>query len=133
MLECNREHMTMWIEALESGEFRQTASAMRVKYGNEYRYCCLGVATQVALRNGMEFDRETLDLASAQLEEPESNLWRVYDGYLSPEVQEWLGVSHQDPLVTPVDTAAHANDELSWTFPAIAAALRQTYLGEPGA
>lgn len=44
------EFIEKWLEALESGEYKQTTGVLRREGdGNEeFRYCCLGVACEVA-------------------------------------------------------------------------------------
>jgi hypothetical protein len=51
-----------WAAALESGEFEQGRAALATHHedgdGGGVRYCCLGVACEVALRNGVPLERE---------------------------------------------------------------------------
>jgi hypothetical protein len=45
----NKENLRKWVEALRSGRYEQGHGHMR----KDGRYCCLGVAMEVALDNGV--------------------------------------------------------------------------------
>ena len=59
---CNKPNMRLFVEALRSGEFKQTRGVLRRDITDTITddpnqapiigYCCLGVAAAVALRNG---------------------------------------------------------------------------------
>lgn len=78
-------------------------------------HCCLGVAAEVALRNG--FDFRDMDWAY---------------GTMPDSLADWYGFTEGDPLISPDAlepiTAIRANDMKGWDFPRIAAAVRETYL-----
>ena len=42
-----------WLKALESGEYTQCQNLLSKKT-NKWNYCCLGVACEVAIKNGIE-------------------------------------------------------------------------------
>ena len=46
-MKLNRELMTRWIEALESGRYRQGRNYLKVRDNNRTRYCCLGVLQKI--------------------------------------------------------------------------------------
>lgn len=46
-MKLNKELMTRWIEALESGRYRQGREALKVKDNNRTKYCCLGVLQKI--------------------------------------------------------------------------------------
>lgn len=52
----------LWVEALRSGEYKQTQDQLCHKDGNDYSYCCLGVLCEVAVKAGLpitiNFDEE---------------------------------------------------------------------------
>ena len=48
--EQQKEHRKLWIEALRSGEYEQGYGVLRDINDN---YCCLGVACEVAIKNGL--------------------------------------------------------------------------------
>lgn len=45
------EFITKWIEALTSGEYKQTKGALEIREDAGSSYCCLGVACVVATKN----------------------------------------------------------------------------------
>lgn len=88
-----------WIEALRSGGYRQGIG--RLHSYTEGTYCCLGVACEVALSNGVIED---------------------YDGsepVLPVEVRDWLGLSCEDGSYYERNLIDH-NDNDGWTFNQIA-------------
>lgn len=122
----NKENILKWVEALESGEYKQGIGSLRV--GDNY--CCLGVACEVAILNGVKMDHLVT-----------SSALHTYDGEyttLPRSMRMWLGI---DIAQVPVD---FNNDELqlssSWctelndcygkNFVEIAQCIRQTYLTE---
>ena len=42
------EFKAKWVKALRSGRYKQGTSRLRTKTGGEIRYCCLGVAYNIA-------------------------------------------------------------------------------------
>jgi len=79
----NKEGIKLWVDALRSGQYEQGGGALRPTPG---QFCCLGVACEVAIQNGI-------------------NLVRVEDGYKDPDrpgshysgampevVVKWLGL-----------------------------------------
>lgn len=128
----NRERVQLWVEALDSGEFKQTQGCLReefLKVGKdwisasptneraeserEYRYCCLGVAIQVALRNGLELGPD----------------WG--SPVMGWEVVTWYGFDGGDPVIDTFHqavSAVDANDVKQYSFNRIADSIRSTYL-----
>lgn len=43
----NKEAKQKWIEALRSGEFKQTQGALKRKEVDNFKYCCLGVLCEI--------------------------------------------------------------------------------------
>jgi hypothetical protein len=84
----NKERLRQWVRALKSGAYEQGAGYMRTQ---DNKYCCLGVAIDIALANGCQVNGniawgKTADMPQA--------------------VGEWYGIQrstgHNDPeLVTP--------------------------------
>lgn len=140
----NETNMRLWIDALRSGDFTQTKNFLGTPEGN----CCLGVACEVAMANGVSIKR----LPTVHIDR------KVYtysalteaDGYgpddsrthLLAAVGKWLGVKHNAgvdvSLLTEEERARWAadfevdatflNDVLEWDFLRIADALEKTYL-----
>lgn len=157
----NKERLAKGIEALRSGEFKQGAGALRemvtVTTDNEEtrvaQYCCLGVLTMVALRDGCEdarFIEDTLKDGKwyevrKPDEEPGCACCYTKDGFepggngiLSARIADYYGFDEFDPELTdprgyePIDgskcTATTLNDRLGRDFETIALAFENTYL-----
>lgn len=129
----NKENIAKWVQALRSGEFLQgkgrlckietTADGQPLR-----RYCCLGVACEVAMENGVELPKMVSDGTVS---------YGGSLGHLPIEVQRWLGIAFEDPQVTlspngvdyPVKYGlVHVNDHLELTFAQIADAIEAKYL-----
>lgn len=82
---CNRENMRLWVDALRSGDFRQTTG----KLSNGREYCCLGVACEVAMANGAPVVKKELDLNTVS--------YNKIEGSLPGEVAKWLGLATNCP------------------------------------
>lgn len=119
----NKEHIEVWISALESDEYTQTNNMLRRRYvsvdgRHREAYCALGVAMEVAIKHGVE-------VASVD--------W--LRGGLSYDVAQWYGFAEHNakPLVELDDghevPVSDLNDN-GWTFWDIAQALRAKFLKE---
>jgi hypothetical protein len=88
-----------WVAALRSGEYVQGRDALHVRHGGVSRFCCLGVACDLAEKAGI-------------VRADESTVFRGRTRYVAVEdatdgsgsllpiaVADWLGVS-RNPLVT---------------------------------
>lgn len=114
-----------WVEALESGDYKQDnikgALTNLDRDGNPESHCCLGVACEVAIANG-------LDLAVEAVPSVRRYGVTAEVAYLPDEVQEWLGVDTNSPIIGDV-SAVVRNDNCQQTFAEIAAAIREHGLG----
>lgn len=54
----NLDNIVKWCEALESGEYEQTKDCL---HENGDGYCCLGVACELAILDGVAIRREVSD------------------------------------------------------------------------
>lgn len=95
----NKATLTKWVEALESGKFKQgTGSLSRVRPGGHVSYCCLGVACElskqeVLLNPRWEKERNdrvlTWGLEGCEKSESEQMPLAIQDHYgLNPGEQE---------------------------------------------
>lgn len=78
------EPIQKWIDALRSGRFEQTTGYLN----NDGRFCCLGVACEVAVENGLKVKKDHFG----------SSIFS-YDGesgILPKSVQNWLGMRTRD-------------------------------------
>jgi hypothetical protein len=140
----NKERLRLWADALRSGEYEQAQFALREPLGffddepQRYGYCCLGVACEVAFRNGLVMDVDVYESGDD------------HDAYsvMPKEVAEWFGiyenvdgtnrrefnpylvdreeVNSVDPdadLGLPPVWASELNDDYAWTFNQIADAV----------
>lgn len=118
----NKERVRLLVDALRSGEFQQGVGVLRNP--DIGRYCCLGVATEVALRNG---------LVISPLRHPDSYPWRQSHQVMCEPVAEWYGLPASPKLLrfagegNPRE-AVIWNDELGADFQAIADGFERTYL-----
>lgn len=133
---ANRENMQKWVDALRSGEFKQGKGHLRV---ND-TYCCLGVACELALRDGVELP---VEIHAAQcnhavdLKEKHSGGMYEYDGgssVLPKQVSDWLGIGVAHPLARDDDGelrgVAELNDLHGMDFNRIADAIEAEYLAK---
>lgn len=74
-----------WVEALRSGEFKQGRGTLCDGTFGDDKYCCLGVACELAAREGL-VTRQGSNVVRFIIEE------RSYTLYLPPEVRDWLGL-----------------------------------------
>lgn len=102
---ANKEAVKKWVEALRSGNYKQGKGALRVTQGRELspsedRFCCLGVACDLAEREGVMLD---VNFTTRGDQYEHDGEWDVsYDGdhlELPEAVQDWLGIHESNPLV----------------------------------
>lgn len=133
----NEHHIRLWVDALRSGKYSQGRSRLaRCSPDEGLRYCCLGVACEVAREHGVNL---TITSENFEGRYPNGELFggwfRRYDecpNYLPEKVHRWLGLEERDPDVAPALRASRANDYYEWTFEHVATALEFTYLGREG-
>lgn len=135
----NLERIKLWVEALESRAFLQTTNQLRSEKMSDgtFRYCCLGIATQVYA--------EACNVPNVW--------WKDHDpkegddfSYLPVEVSQWFGFEEVDPSIAmaPVGdgsdgeapelrmhTASELNDDKGYTFAQIAALVRTRFGLDP--
>lgn len=150
----NKERLQLGLDALRSDEFEQGTGALRVVLPNSLdfksvtKYCCLGVLTEVAIRNGLTISDYCVPCQwpagqCAHAEEGTeytSDIWELNTGTLSEPVRQWYGFDRDDPQlghmqVTVSDRerntslmATVANDEIKWDFRQIADSFEKLYL-----
>lgn len=143
----NKGRVRLLVDALRGGEFRQGQATLRTP---EDDFCCLGVACEVASRNGLGItwtrQHEVATLNAGCSCKECAGRW-MFDGNadnMPPSVWKWFGfdLNHEVPVGSPADptiaidadgdpvSMVRANDDLHWDFDAIATALEQRYLTE---
>lgn len=122
----NQDRLKLWLDALRSGEYKQSTRYLGTGDG----YCCLGVLCEVAIKSGAPVKRE---------QTAHGGVIR-YDGlpaYPPTSVMIWLEhptgeevrVSHKTATGSLANEVAVAelNDSWRWNFNEIADALEATY------
>jgi hypothetical protein len=124
----NKDRVELFAAALESDRYRQCKGQLRVlTRGHVDFHCALGVATQVALDNGLQEELQTWP------REVEA-VWR--SGALSWQVADWYGWNDTNPWIDidlgrGEENIASANDA-GVSFWDIAQAIRAKYLKDEG-
>lgn len=131
----NKENIRKWVTALRSGNYQQVKRHLSLNGG----YCCLGVACELAIIDGVRVKRT--EVASMKLD-GEEDTYVNYDGgmsYMPNSVRKWLGIDYGDPALTErIDengfkvlvSASDLNDRDGKTFAEIADAIEQKYLAD---
>lgn len=127
----NKENIRKWVDALRSGEYTQDTGQLRSSHG----FCCLGVACEVAIKNGVRlvYDDDYQGYhQDSEIYLDEVPDWHTEGSTLPFEVQEWLGFIGDDPYIDREEckTATTANDELNLSLVEIADYLEGTYLSD---
>jgi hypothetical protein len=134
----NKEKMRLFIEALRSGEYLQGFGTLAGKTdGGDWKYCCLGVACEAAIRDGVVM---VVESKATTYGNGANRHRRVYEGtstVLPVPVRRWLGISGDDSdprlLVGETGVKNHAtnlNDNAKWSFEQIADAFEKTFLAK---
>jgi len=110
MIELDKELVTKWVDALESGKFNQVVGALRGRDCNdEIGYCCLGVLAEVIEPNAW--------MSSSRREHPLQN----------PDGDELLDESQIEMSRSLQGKYAQMNDEDNASFKEIAQAIRKDF------
>lgn len=143
----NKERIRLLVDALRSGKYRQTTGNLAVYDEKQKRkkFCCLGVACEVARANGLALDVERMqrqdyrDQATYSFGDAHGASYSM----LPPSVVQWYGFSDDDPDLIRADdeednytyyeTATHCNDSLGMSFRQIADAFEAMYLKDDDA
>lgn len=114
------DNIRAWVQALRSGEFKQGTGTLR---NANSEYCCLGVACELAMRDGVGIRAEIVGYR-VNGETP------VHHGAMPNVVAAWLGVEHDTRYESGdmkleiggdrVKFLAEMNDEMRMTFKQIA-------------
>lgn len=103
----------MWIEALESGKYKQGYGQLE----KDNQFCCLGVLCQVAIQNGVKIERKIDDLTG-------NMVYDKNDSILPNVVANWANIDNA-PYIDGA-CAWNLNDSDKLTFAEIAKRLRET-------
>ena len=113
------------VDTLRTTNKRQGRGYLRQRGNKTVKFCCLGIACEVAIAEGVEISRNTRYSVS------------TYSGgaySLPSEVRNFFGFEHSDPRLLDEngneDTASGLNDDEKYNFKRIADAFERTYLSE---
>lgn len=93
-MEPNKERIQLWVDALRSGKYKQGRHALAYELDNQKFFCCLGVACEVAIENGLEIE------VTRQGESCRTCIfYDLSEGLLPTRVQKWFGLPSLNPVV----------------------------------
>lgn len=131
MRTCNKEHMTLLVTELESGNREQVCGTLRV----DDAFCCLGVACEIS---GVGEWKDEGYQGKHFYSTPNGENCNV----LPVDVMDWLGIDRGNPDEWQAnqlylldehggyeETGSDMNDN-GYTFAEIAVRIRNTYLGD---
>jgi len=132
----NLERLEMFIQALESGEYKQGKERLtKILPDGTKEHCCLGVMCEVAIANGLEIETIAVSVGF----EGEKNVLYGETGrrdFLPKEVQRWYGVNTNNFMIpvpcgdencNSTHSATYANDMFGSDFQAIANGFRTLF------
>jgi hypothetical protein len=120
MNKTHKQRMRRFVAALRSGRFTQGAQCLAtLREDGGWDYCCLGVACEVAMENGLTLDVEV------------RNNRKRYDDcgvFLPASVVAFYGLYSDNPYLGEIGmSASSANDDLRLPFGEIADAFERTF------
>lgn len=124
---ANLRNIRTWVEALRSGEYQQGKGHLAF----ENTFCCLGVACELAVKDGIPVKVEDLPDRNS---EGIKGTCRHYDGndaVLPPAVRDWLGLEARDPYADyngERHKLSKLNDDGGFNFNDIADIIERSYL-----
>lgn len=112
------EHRKLWVEALRSGKYTQCKNMLC----NGKGHCCLGVACEVAIENGLEVKKqEGYDSEEGFNPTPGEFYYDMDSETLPGPVRNWLGLSSNcGTLISGPRDLTVCNDNLEMSFDKIA-------------
>lgn len=119
-MSVNKERVQLLVDALRSEEFKQAKGMLRTP--DKRYHCCLGVATEVALRNGVVVEDKNQGFP-----------WNQVTQIMCGEVYDWYGFENGNPELKVDGEFGHRatfwNDDFGSDFNQIADAFERTFLG----
>jgi hypothetical protein len=133
----NKDKLKLWIDALRSGKFEQGQGNLASRDGEVVKYCCLGVACEVAVKDGLDLEGRWGRPIGNEVEEWVKTDHKFYDSedlLLPPAVQDWLGIPGSTTVEVMLngieESVIDLNDNMDRDFGQIADALEWTFLKE---
>lgn len=107
----NKSVKQMWVEALESGKYRQAREELKVTdWSKHAAYCCLGVLCNLAVKNGVCTKEDAFSTNG--------------DNELPRIVYKWAGLTSPNPIIGD-RSAIVLNDADRLSFKEIAKEIRK--------
>ena len=103
------EARKLWIAALRSDEYEQGKFVLHARNSNGDKFCCLGVACDLARKNGVE-----LNVSVRQMDGEDIVLYDGKEAFLPDKVQTWLGVYSNNGEYDADNSLAALNDGGAW-------------------
>lgn len=103
--EVKAERMKLWTAALRSGEYPQAKGYLKTDEG----FCCLGVACEVAIKNGLDIETNDDNLGYKTTSYGGSEYFE--NSTLPREVMEWYGIDKINPSVVYEITEDEVDDD----------------------
>lgn len=108
----NQEIKARWLEALRSGEFKQTNGYLSIQSAipddDQFDgYCCLGVLCEIAVADGVVVKQRVGENSFFEYGNPEKDDWDY--SVLPLSVREWAGLQEANPSVNALDKDADAD------------------------
>lgn len=132
-----KARIRLWIAALRSGKFLQGTGNLKKLSEGVLRYCCLGVACEVAVASGLAVDlTEFTSYGPAGRNTGTAVCYRFdSNGATLPlRVMDWFGFTDDDPVIESCEgytlSAIRANDTKKLPFDLIADLVEAYYLPE---
>lgn len=128
MSRLNRARLKLWTDALRSGNYEQAKQALaRIDHDTgQWSYCCLGVACEVAMANGLDIPTEMSRTGT-----------RRYDGsqaLMPSSVCHWFGLPGDLWVPASIEgdgdtrkMVTELNDDYDWDFNQIADAIEAKF------
>lgn len=124
----NKDRVQMFIDALRSDDYVQGEGALEyVDRLGVTRNCCLGVATRVAMANGLEIQVKQSSLPVSGRTHPNKLSFNGERNYLPQSACEWYGFENRNLKLGTTD-AINMNDNYHASFGQIADAIEKEYL-----
>lgn len=131
----NQEVKAMWLDALRSGEYKQTRNSLCDTQG----FCCLGVLSDLYLKENPEAKAKWSTggntVGFQYIAKDGEEIWDIE--FLPRPVMEWAGLTDDNPDVVFVNEGrqyeiplSNLNDESGYNFKEIAEILAQNFGGE---
>ncbi len=114
-----RQIRIAWLNALESGKYRQGNGALSIKTSGKHReYCCLGVLCELAAKEGVVKKNVRKDVGSCTGYGEDDKTY-----YLPKEVKQWAGLKSDQGAYSNTTLAIQNDDGKS--FKEIAKLIRK--------